>query len=270
MTQEVNLVKLSIKDFLTAKMLKFSVLPFLATLFLMYLFFFALAGAGIDALGTMEVQTTQTSMQNGIPHTETTQGTLEGSSIIKFLMSYTLTSWLASFLIYALGGLATLYVSIIMALIVIGFLTPYILKEIHKRHYSDVEVHSYSNPLTSLLRVIKYFSIMLILFFFLIPFYFIPILGIVAFNLPLYYFFHKMITFDVASNIVTREEKGLISYKLGNSLRLKTLSLYLISLIPFAIFFGAVLYVIYLGHTYFIEAKKIQEMKPKEITTQEQ
>lgn len=262
---DIELIKLSIKDFFSFKMLKFSLFPFIATLFLMYLFFFTLAGMGVDALGTMDVQTTTQSIQNGIPHTETIQTQLEGSSIIKWLMNYTLTSWVASFLVYAIGGFLTLYLSIVIALMVIGFLTPYILKEIHFRHYKDINMLGYSNIITSFLRVIKYFSIMILLFFFLIPLYFIPVINIVAFNLPLYYFFHKMITFDVASNIVTREEKRLISYQLGNSLRLKTLTLYLISLIPFAIFFGAVFYVIYLGHTYFNEAKKIRQEKPKEL-----
>jgi len=263
MTKEIDLIKLSINDFFSKKMLKFSILPFIATIIVMYLFFFALAGLGIDALGTgtMDIHTTETTMINGIPHTETMQTELEGSSIIKFLMSYALTSWLASFLIYAIGGLLTLYISIVAALFVIGFLTPYILKEIKKRHYNDVDIFGYSNLFTSLLRVFKYFSIMIILFFVLIPFYFIPVVNIVAFNLPLYYFFHKMITFDVASNIVTKEEKRLISYKLGNSLRLKTLALYLISLIPFSIFFGATLYVIYIGHVYFLQARDIRDTK---------
>ena len=259
MTEELDLFKLSLKDFFSAKMLKFSVVPFIATLFIMYLFFFALAGAGLDTLGTMDFQSTETTIQNGIPHTETIQTQLEGSSIIKFLMSYTLTSWLASFLVYAVGGLAVLYLSIVLALVVIGFLTPYILREVQRRHYQDVEMLGYANFFTSLLRVFKYFTIMILLFFFLIPLYFVPLLNVVAFNLPLYYFFHKMITFDVASNIVTQEEKRLIAYKMGNSLRLKTLALYLISLIPFAIFFGAVFYVIYLGHNYFTQ---VQELIP--------
>jgi hypothetical protein len=69
-----------------------------------------------------------------------------------------------------------------------------------------------------------------------------------------------MLTFDVSSNISTKEEDKQISFFSANSLRIKTLALYLLSLVPFAIFFGAVFYVIYLGHTYFTEVKKIREV----------
>jgi len=103
---------------------------------------------------------------------------------------------------------------------------------------------------------------MVLLFFLLIPFYFVPLLNIVAINIPLYYFFHKMLTFDVSSTICTKDEAKHISFFNKNNIRLKTLLLYLISLVPFAIFFGAIFFVIYLGHTYFLETKKIRALTP--------
>ena len=173
-------------------------------------------------------------------------------------MSHAITSWIATFLIYAVGGFFTLYLSIIVAILVIGFLTPYVLKELQLKHYNDIEMIGYSNIITALLSVLKWASIMLLLFFLFIPLYFIPLVNIVAFNFPLYYFFHKVLTFDVASTICTKEEDNLIKFRNANELRLKTLLLYLISLIPFAIFFGAVFYVIYIGNTYFIETRKLR------------
>ena len=65
-------------------------------------------------------------------------------------------------------------------------------------------------------------------------------------------------TFDVASSICTKDEDYLMKYKFGTGLRLKTLVLYLISLIPFAIFFGAIFFVIYLGNTYFSGIRQIR------------
>ncbi|MCD6432726.1 MAG: EI24 domain-containing protein [Sulfurimonas sp.] len=255
---EKNLLFLSIKDFFTPSMLKYSVLPFIITILLMYVLFFWIAGVGLDGLGSMSVQTTETTMQNGIPHTDSFSAQLEGSAIIKFLMSYAITSWIASFLVYAIGGFFVLYASIFIAVIVIGFLTPFVMKELQKRHYPDIELIGHSNIISAILLVIKWAFIMLLLFFLLMPLYFIPLLNIVAFNLPLYYFFHKMITYDVSSTICTSEEDKQIRFFNKNMLRIKTLVLYLISLIPFAIFFGAIFYVIYLGHTYFVEVKKIR------------
>ncbi|MDQ7061130.1 MAG: hypothetical protein Q9M43_08270 [Sulfurimonas sp.] len=66
-------------------------------------------------------------------------------------------------------------------------------------------------------------------------------------------------TFDIASNICTKDEDYLMKYKFGTGLRLKTLGLYLISLIPFAIFFGAIFYMIYLGNSYFTGIRQIRE-----------
>jgi hypothetical protein len=67
-----------------------------------------------------------------------------------------------------------------------------------------------------------------------------------------------MITYDISSNIATAEEDKQIKFFSKNKLRVKTILLYLISLIPFTIFFGAIFYVIYLGHTYFQEVKKLR------------
>ncbi len=253
-----NLLKLSIQDLFTAKMLKFSLLPFLISMVVMYIIFFALAGIGFDMLGTMQIESSQTTMQNGIPHTENISTMLEGSAIISFLMSYAVTSWIASFLLYAIGGFFTLYISIFVAVIVIGFLTPYVLKELQRRHYNDIEMIGHSNMAEAMFLVFKWAFTMLLLFFLLIPLYFIPLINIIAFNFPLYYFFHKMMTYDVASNITTREENKQIKYFSSNMLRTKTLALYLVSLVPFAVFFGAIFYIIYLGNSYFVEVRKLR------------
>nr|WP_321268377.1 EI24 domain-containing protein [uncultured Sulfurimonas sp.] len=255
---EKNLILLSVKDFFTKEMLKYSIVPFIATLVLMYVLFFVIAGVGVESLSGMQVQTSETTLQNGIPHTESVTTMVEGSAIISFLMSYAITSWITTFLIYAIGSFLVLYASIFIAVIVIGFLTPFVLKELQRRHYSDVEMLGHSNIIAGLFLVIKWAAVMLLMFILLIPFYFIPLVNIVAFNLPLYYFFHKMIKFDISSNIATKEEDKQINYFSSNKLRVKTLSLYLISLVPFAIFFGAIFYVIYLGHTYFLEVRKLR------------
>lgn len=252
----------SINDFLTPKMLKYALLPFIISLVVMYIIFFIAAGIGVEQLGSMHIESSQTTVQNGIPHTETLEAELEGSAIMKFLMSYTITSWLATFFIYVIGGFLTVYISIFVAIIIIGFLTPLVLRELRFRHYADIDMIGYSNPLSAVFLALKWAATMVLLFLLLIPFYFIPLLNIVAINIPLYYFFHKMLIFDVSSNICTKEEAKQIAFFNKNNIRIKTLILYLISLVPFAIFFGAIFFVIYLGHTYFLEARKVRTLNP--------
>lgn len=258
MKNETDILALSIKDFFTARMLKYSIFPFIITILMMYILFFTVASIGLEQLGTMDIQSTQTTLQNGIPHTETINTQIEGNSIVQYLMSFAITSWIVSFFVYAVGGFFVLYLSIFIALLVIGFLTPMVLKELHFRHYRDVEMIGYSNLIEGIFLVLKWTVIMLLLFLIMIPLYFIPLINIIALNFPLYYFFHKMMTYDISSNIATREEDKAIKFFSANKIRFKTLALYLLSLIPFAIFFGAIFYVIYLGHTYFIEVKKLR------------
>ncbi len=240
-------------------MLAYSIMPFIISMIVLYILFFIVAGLGVDQLSTMDVQTSQTTIQNGIPHTESFAATLQGTAIIKFLMSSAFTSWIATFLVYTIGGFLTLYASIFVALIVIGFLTHNILREVQFRHYADVTMIGYSNTIESIFLTLKWMLIMLVLFLVFIPLYFIPIINVIAFNFPLYYFFHKMLTYDVSSSICTKEEAMKIKFFYGSTLRLKTLGLYLLSLIPFVIFFASVFYVIYLGHSYFLEVRKMRE-----------
>lgn len=258
MDSENSVLSLSIKDLFTSKMLKYSILPFVFSIIILYILFFVVAGIGLEQLGSMEVESSQTTVQNGIPHTESFQATLEGTALIKFLMSSAVTSWIATFLVYTIGTFLTLYFSIFVALIVIGFMTPMILKELQKRHYEDVEMIGHSNIAEGIFLVIKWAFVMIGLFILFVPLYFIPLLNIVAFNFPLYYFFHKVMTYDVSSTIATKEEAKQIKYFNATTLRLKTLGLYLISLIPFVIFFASVFYVIYLGHSYFLELRKMR------------
>ena len=258
MNEENRVLALSIKDLFTKKMLKYSILPFVATLLVLYVLFFVVAGMGLDSLGTMHIESSETTYVDGVPNRESFEAKLEGTAIINFLMSSALTSWIATFLVYTIGSFITLYFSIFVALIVIGFMTPYILKEIQQRHYSDVAIEGHSNIFEGILLTLKWAVIMLLLFIVLFPLYFIPIINIVAFNLPLYYFFHKMLIYDVSSTIATKEEAMKISFFHASTLRLKTFGLYLLSLIPFVVFFATVFYVIYLGHSYFQEVRKLR------------
>lgn len=234
-------------------------MPFILSMLVLYILFFVVAGMGLDSLGSMEVSSTQTTIQNGVPNTDTFQANLQGTALIQWLMSHAITSWIATFLVYTIGSFLTLYLSIFVALIIVGFLTPTILKEIQRRHYNDVEMLGHSNLFEALFLTLKWIFIMMIMFLVFIPLYFIPLVNIVAFNLPLYYFFHKMMTYDVGSTICTKEENMKIKFFHATTLRLKTLGLYLISLIPFVVFFASVFYIIYLGHSYFLETRKIRQ-----------
>ncbi len=174
-----------------------------------------------------------------------------GSGIVNFFLKYTITSWIVGFLVYAVGFFAIGYLSIFTSLLIIGLLTPKILSIIRQRHYPTIEFNGYGTLNGGLFKLFKTIIIMLILFIILFPFYIIPVVNIIAINLPFYYFFHKMLHYDVASTLMPKEQFNNIYSNNKVSMRLKTLFLYIISLIPFVAFFISAFYIVYLGHTYF-------------------
>ncbi len=264
----MELIIQSFKDLFSARLLKYSVIPFLVISALMYVLFFSVASMGLDQLTHVEVNQTQTVIQNGVEHTQSNDivADIQGSSIYQFLMKYAITSWIVSFFVYIVGGFFVFYLSLFFSIFIIGFLTPYIVKELHILHYGHVELKGFGNVFESVFLTLKWAFIMILLFFLLVPLYFIPIINIIAVNFPLYYFFHKMINHDVASSICTKEEFSKISSLKANELRLKSLFLYLISMIPYAVLFATVYFVIYMGHSYFGYVQRIRiEKKEEEI-----
>ena len=102
---------------------------------------------------------------------------------------------------------------------------------------------------------------MILLYILFIPLYFIPLINFIALYLPLYYFFHKMLNYDVSSTILSKEEYEKIYSKSSSAFRVRTLLLYFISTIPFVTLFVSIFYIIFLSHAYFIELEKLKKIE---------
>ncbi len=256
----MELVLQSFKDLFSARMLKYSIVPFIVISVIMYALFFTFASLGLDQLTHVEVHQSQTTVVDGVAHTDSSSvvADIKDAPWYQFLMSYAVTSWIVSFFVYVVGGFLVLYLSLFFAIFIIGFMTPFIIKELHKMHYGDVELVGFGNVAESLYVTVKWAFVMVVLFFLMVPLYFIPVVNIIALNFPLYYFFHKMLNYDVASEICTREEYKIITATKANELRLKTLFLYLLSMIPYAVLFITVYFVVFIGHSYFRYVKELR------------
>ncbi len=251
---DFKLLKLSIEDYFTKDMLKLIIYPLFGSAIVMFILFFSIADMGLSSLEDtqIQIQTHQTMIENGQVHEESTTQSYSGNSIIDFLLRYTITSWIVSFLVYTIGLFAIGYLSIFISLIIVGFLTPKILSIIHKRHYKDLQLEEgYDSAVTSILKLLKTAFIMLLLFIVLMPLYFIPLINIFAINLPFYYFFHKILNYDVSANLMSKKKFQQLYYFNKTPMRIKTIFLYTISLIPFVAFFIAIFYIIFIGHSYF-------------------
>ncbi len=267
-----NVWGVSVRDFFTQKMLAYALVPFLGTILLMYSLFFGAASAGLDALqhdATLQVEQQQRYVdRNGIVNEERNVTTIEGGpAILKFLMEHTVTSWLVSFLVYTVGGFLTFVFAMFAALIIIGFLTPYIVAEVRRRHYPDLPDDGHGSVLTVILATAKHLVVMLVLFLLLTPLYFIPLVNLVAFNLPLYYFFHKMYLLDVASETMDKARFREVMFYRGGTVRMTTLTLYAITLVPYAAFVTPVFNVIVLAHTLLRARADVETRRPQPART---
>ena len=256
-----NVWTISLKDFLTKKMLQLALIPFVGTILVMYTLFFGVAGAGLDALqrSTLQIEKQQQTEQGGIVEQQREVTKVEGgSAILRFLMEHAITSWLVSFIVFTVGGVITFILSMFVALFIIGFLTPYIVREVHRRHYAHLPLDHYGSLPGLLLGTLKNVLIAGLLFLVLMPFYFVPMLNLIAINLPFYYLFHKLYLLDVSSETTTKERFKLIMAFHGNTVRVTTLGLYLLSLVPFAAYFTPVYNVIVLTHTMFRKTVEVE------------
>ena len=255
---ETKIIFKSVKDFFSSEMLKIALIPVVITMIILYTLFFTAADFGIDSLQSVVVAS-----QNGqevIIDQNAPFYFVWATYAITFLFKYSFLSWIAGFLFYTMGTVLIFQFSIILSLIIIGFLTPMILRILHRKYYSHLKLQGYGNLALPLWVLLKSFLIMTLLFILFIPIYFIPVLNIIAFSFSLYYFFHKLLNFDVSSTILSKEQYKMIYKKEAHSFRLRTLFLYFISMVPFATLFTSVFYIIYLGHVYFIKLDELEKV----------
>ena len=265
---EGEVIGISIKDFFTKPMLKIAILPLVFTMIVMLILFYTAAGYGFEAL-ELYVQQAQAGQEVSVDPNAPFYFVWM-TTIIAFLFKYSITSWLVGFLIYTVGTIFVMMFSVLLTIIIIGFLTPLILKVLHKRHYSHLQINGFGSLMSPVWVAIKSGLIMIFLFILFIPLYFIPVVNLVAINLPFYYFFHKLLTYDVASTILTEDEYELIHSKKANAFRFRTAFLYFLSMIPSLMLFSAVFYIIYLGHSYFLQLAKLRGIELKVDPTKEE
>lgn len=252
---ELTIFKRSIKDYFTSSMLRLLIYPLLGSLLVLYLIFFNIAGIGMEYLDNTQIQIEQhqTLVQNGNVDEIHIKQTYTGNGILDFLLQYTITSWIAGFILYTGGFFLVGYLSIFLSLLIVGLLTPRILSLLRDKHYTDIKIDGYGTLTGGIFGLTKRIFIMLILFVVLIPLYFIPLINIIAINLPFFYFFHKTLHYDVSSELVQKDKFGEIYYPNKFSMRMKSLFLYSVSLIPFVAFFISIVYIIYIGNSYFVK-----------------
>ncbi len=222
-----EILALSFRELFSKSMLKLAFLPFIIIMVLFYaLFFYFMSDVSFSG-GT-------------------------GLASVDYLLEISAVAWILTAFAYIFGIFALYWVGIFFAVILAGFFTPYIIAHLQRKHYSHIDIAGgYGTITNSLLFLLKTTLVMLFWFLVLVPLYFIPVVNVVAINLPFYYFFHKMLHFDVASNMLSKERHIVIKHRHGTSFRFYSLFLYLLSMIPFVVLVLPVFYILYLAINYF-------------------
>ena len=196
--QKKSIFSLSFSDFFTKEFLLLAILPFFISAGL----FFGLYAILVD-----------------VP-------IVEGSFFTNIFSN------LISMVLYALGGIASVMLSLLSALIIIGFLTPYAVSIVHKRHYSEIERDTSITIIESLIFFAKTFAIFFILLILFTPLYFIPAVNAIALQALFFYLFHKLLVFDVGTNIFNSNDYKIFRKKKRFSILTTNLVLFLLSQIP--------------------------------------
>lgn len=282
MMKKRNLFSLSLKDFFTPYFLSLAIAPLLITMLIL----FGILSYGMqlldDTINSVHIEKTTTEYSTPTSsHTESsTQITFDkvkqdpsslldinpmalfesirSSELLASMLENDIVRWIVEKIIFLTASYFILIFSVIIAVLIVGFFTPLVIKKLKSRHYPPFEIKGHGSILEVLWHALVSFFIMILLYIVLIPFYFIPIINIIAFNLPAYYFFHKMLLFDVGSTMNTKKEYNHIRSVVGNQLRLRTLLMYLLTMIPFVGVFFPLLFVIYLSHIFINESLELR------------
>lgn len=225
----MNNLILSLKDFFSFRFLMFSLLP----LIISSLIFFGLLAYLIDYISHIEFDENNFNFFLGIWILHAIQ---------VFIMFFTVAG----------GGFLALHLSVFFALFIVSFLTPYIVKEINLKYYNynKLDEASFFYTLWQLTKIVLKFVILL---FFNLVLYIIPIINLFApillFFLMYYLFFNFLIQ-DVASCVLNKND--FINF---NPYKITYLAwvfgFYLICNIPWIGFFLPVFFVIFLSHCLF-------------------
>lgn len=242
-----NLLTQSLEDFMSPKVIFISLISFLITVAII---FFSLTLIFENIGGFQDIFPEATKWVNEII------GNLEQYSFLAFILEHKIMMTIFHFIMYFGLGILAYYILFAVYAIVISFFATIIVKHIQKKHYHDVQLKGIGLFSTGFFYI-KTIIMTAILFIVLLPAYFIPALNILIL-LPIYYFFHKTLVFDVSSVINTSSEYKKIKRVNWGGLKGYTAFCFLITFIPIIGILAYPYYIIYVGHYLFKETVELR------------
>jgi len=146
------------------------------------------------------------------------------------------------------GWLLVVLGALFLAVAVVGLLTPYIVGEVRRRHYPGTPAVEAAGVITYLLFLLKSLVVFVGLGLLALPLLFLPGVNLLAINLPFYYWFHRLLSWDVLEAACPGDAQPGSGRPTRLSLASRTLALYVLSLVPLLGLLLQVFFVLVLSH----------------------
>lgn len=170
---------------------------------------------------------------------------------LEVFLAYSIVQWVVITLFYLLGGVLALLLSVIIALIVIGFFTPWLVRLVQKRHYPTLSLPQ-GLPVAVVIKesigIFGKFLGLLALSLVLLAF---PFVNIAALHVPFFYLFYRILMLDVGSALLDASGYEVFKATHRSSTLAISLVCFALSLIPFVGLFLQPLFVLYFTHYMF-------------------
>lgn len=236
----IQILMLSLRDLLSARFLKFSLLPLLVSLVIFTVLSYFAFSILLDYFNTFF--------------------SVKPDSFLAWFYALSIVQFIIHALSFLLAGFVTVFASVFFAIFIVSFLTPFIVKEINAKHYGHIIENEVSNFLVmkDLLKIFVKFIAFLLLSLLLL---FLPFINLFIFYFVFYYLFHQLLLLDVASCAFSKDEyKNFWAKNSPFEFKFSTLCFYLIASVPFLGLFLPVFFVIFLTH---LSYQRILNLSPK-------
>lgn len=251
--QDLILVK-ALKDFFTGKFLFLSLAPFLVPVLVL---------GGFFLYGSSEFLVM---LEEGSVSGDFTYVDESAYPIFAYLLGFAVFHWIVMTLFVVFGTFGVVLLSLVIAIITVGLLTPYIVKLVRKRHYPYIEPATEDSLLFSMWSIFKIFLKFLFLFLCTLPFLILPFVNFMIFQLPFFYLFYKMMMYDMTASGVSIDAEQVIR---ENRIYLFIIMafFFFVSIIPMIGLLMQVFIVTYLSHFILTNSKvgvAVSNSKPEE------
>ncbi|ASM39839.1 EI24 domain-containing protein [Campylobacter sp. RM12327] len=232
----IKIFQISLREFLTKKFILLSTLPLIVSVLILGGF---LIFGGIEFFSMLN---------DGAKSGDFSFIDEAQYPLLTSILAFALTKWLIIAIFYMIGVFFVVIISVVIALIVAGFLTPIATNHLNKKyyHYDRLQGISFFKTSKLMMIILLKFCIFLLIS---IPFLFIPVINVIVVNIPFFYLYYKFMLLDVGSNSLNKNDFEILWLRDGgNEFKLSCLVFYIVSLVPLLGLFLQLFFVIFLSN----------------------